>query len=559
MSSMALIELSFADAVKGIEGAPDVPARVRSHWVCSLRQIAKALDKPMETIPARWTSVRFAIGALHYASAASTPKTLANHKSNARAALIWFAKEEGVPSRGAPFTPAWAPLRDRLVDRHARARLSSLMRFCSARRIIPSAVDEAVIEDYMRYRAETTNLASGDAARRLIARAWNDCSAGVEGWPKRPLNEPAVKGMAGPAWEDFPVGLRADVDGYLKGLTKIRKSAKGKRIRPCKASTIRTRKAELVAVARMAVRSGIAIDSLTSFNALLNPDTVERVIDAYWKGSEPGVYTIDLGWKLYSIARGSGCFDSAALERLDEIRASLEDHRHNGLTDKNPKVIRQVLSGNVWREVINLPASLMVQARSLLDHAPVKAAVVAQIAVAIALLTVAPIRLGNLVSIRLDENLIKPGGLEYPYTLIFPRFDVKNRVQLEFQLSPELTVLIDEYVHQFRPSLLRGSNDLWLFPGQVSGFKDAKTFSSQITERIVKGAGLRLTVHQFRHAAAAILLKHRPGEYELVKRLLGHRNIQTTIQFYCGLETMQANKIFGDIVRKEMKFDREPV
>ncbi len=64
-------------------------------------------------------------------------------------------------------------------------------------------------------------------------------------------------------------------------------------------------------------------------------------------------------------------------------------------------------------------------------------------------------------------------------------------------------------------------------------------------------------MHQFRHAAAAILLKHRPGEYELARRVLGHRNIQTTIAFYAGLETTQATRIFGDIVRQQMKFDPE--
>jgi len=194
----------------------------------------------------------------------------------------------------------------------------------------------------------------------------------------------------------------------------------------------------------------------------------------------------------------------------------------------------------------------MVLVRSLRDHAPIKAAVTAQIAIAIAILVVAPVRLGNLISIRLDENLIKPGGLDSPYWLVFPDYDVKNRVRLEFPLDPELTALIDEYVHMFRPSLLRGSNDLWLFPGETGGCKDAKTFSGQITERIIKTTGLRMTVHQFRHAAAAILLKHRPGEYELVRRILGHRNIQTTISYYCGLETTQATVIFGDIVRQQM-------
>jgi integrase len=65
-------------------------------------------------------------------------------------------------------------------------------------------------------------------------------------------------------------------------------------------------------------------------------------------------------------------------------------------------------------------------------------------------------------------------------------------------------------------------------------------------------------VHQFRHAAAAMWLKTHPGDYETVRRTLGHRNIQTTIKFYCGLETMQANEMFGNMVRKLMKFEPEP-
>jgi integrase len=60
-----------------------------------------------------------------------------------------------------------------------------------------------------------------------------------------------------------------------------------------------------------------------------------------------------------------------------------------------------------------------------------------------------------------------------------------------------------------------------------------------------------VTPHQFRHAAAAIFLKHQPGNYEAVRRLLGHRSIQTTIRFYCELESTQANAIFGQIVRRE--------
>jgi site-specific recombinase XerD len=124
-------------------------------------------------------------------------------------------------------------------------------------------------------------------------------------------------------------------------------------------------------------------------------------------------------------------------------------------------------------------------------------------------------------------------------------------------LDDEVTELINEYIDDFRPHLLRGSNSPCLFPGVSGKPKTANMFSTQITERIGNATGLRITVHQFRHAAGAIYLRHRPGDYETVKRLLGHRNIQTTINFYCGLETTQANVAFGKIIREQMKFEEE--
>ena len=98
------------------------------------------------------------------------------------------------------------------------------------------------------------------------------------------------------------------------------------------------------------------------------------------------------------------------------------------------------------------------------------------------------------------------------------RADVKNRVDLTFELDDYLTDLIDEYVQEYRSSLLRGFNGGWLFPGTAGGSKDPHLFGIQITERIQKATGLRITIHQFRHAAAAIYLKHHPGDYETVRR-----------------------------------------
>ena len=136
MDKPTLIEPSFADAIRAIEAATDLSPQKRAQWVSALRQIAKALDKPIEILPARWTAMQLNIKRLHPATVGANAKTLANQKSNVKAALRWFSREHDVSPRGAPLTPAWA-LRDGIKDRGRKARLYGLIRYCSGRCIGP--------------------------------------------------------------------------------------------------------------------------------------------------------------------------------------------------------------------------------------------------------------------------------------------------------------------------------------------------------------------------------------------------------------------------------------
>jgi integrase len=130
--------------------------------------------------------------------------------------------------------------------------------------------------------------------------------------------------------------------------------------------------------------------------------------------------------------------------------------------------------------------------------------------------------------------------------------DVKNNVRLQFVFKDYLTELIDEYVQEFWPTLLRGRKEDYLFPGLREGAKGKVSFSVEISKCIYKATGLKMTVHQFRHAAGAIILKNRPGEFELVRQILGHRSISTTMRCYVGLETIQASEIFTNMVVAEI-------
>jgi hypothetical protein len=196
MSSPSLLEPSFADALDTIAASNLAPA-CKQHWTCSLRMIAKALDRPPETIPARWTAVRQPIGRLHHAMSRTRLKTLQNHRANVRRALLWFGREQDVPGRGIRLTPEWRALRERIPDLRRRDRLAGLIRYCSAKAIEPGQVTEAVVDAYMAYREATTSNDVDATARRRIARAWNACVGQVEGWPALRLREAASQAGGG--------------------------------------------------------------------------------------------------------------------------------------------------------------------------------------------------------------------------------------------------------------------------------------------------------------------------------------------------------------------------
>ena len=548
-----LIELSLDDAIKMIAASKELPNQTKRHWMTSARQFAKVQDRPLGMIPARYNAVRNDLAKWHHVPAGLTAKTVMNHRSNVKGMLLWLGREKGVPEHGAPLSAEWEELRALVKDPLHRSRLSSFMRFCSANNITP-LVDEVAVDRFMDYRTRCGKPADA-AFRRLLARAWNANVATIRGWPKRRLEEPPVKSAVEIDWEQFHKGLRRDVDRYEDSLKRVRKSRSGRHIKPLRPTTLRARRAELQAAARMAVKVGVRIEKLDSLRSMLKPNVAEKILDAYWErnGTKPRLYTVYLARRFVAIAKETKCLNDKDCERLQDMCRRLHDERPpDGLTDKNLEFLRKVLTPGVWGRVLKLPMAMMAEARRCQQHAPIRAAVIAQMAVAIAILAVAPVRLANLTSIRLGINLQKPDGPNSDYWLHFTPEDTKNNVRLEFVFKGYLTRLIDEYVHDFWPTLLRGRKEDYLFPGLSDGAKGKISFSVQITKRIYKATGLKMTVHQFRHAAGAIILKNRPGEFELVRQILGHRSVATTMRCYVGLETIQASEIFTNMIMNEI-------
>ena len=63
-------------------------------------------------------------------------------------------------------------------------------------------------------------------------------------------------------------------------------------------------------------------------------------------------------------------------------------------------------------------------------------------------------------------------------------------------------------------------------------------------------------MHLFRHAGGKIFLDAKPGKYEVVRRVLGHKSLATTTSIYTGAETRSAGQLFAKVIN-ERRIDIE--
>jgi integrase len=175
-----------------------------------------------------------------------------------------------------------------------------------------------------------------------------------------------------------------------------------------------------------------------------------------------------------------------------------------------------------------------------------RGAVRAQMAVAIEILLMAPVRMSNLTTLDIEKNLVRLGQGRALHIVIGGE-QVKNGEPLDYPLPPESVDLLERYIREFRPHLTSAGNTA-LFPGIGGGSKNQAFFGTQISRTVCAHTGLRVHPHLFRHIGAKLFLDANPGAYEVVRRVLGHRSIDTTTGFYTGLETAAAVRHFDKTI-----------
>jgi integrase len=218
-----------------------------------------------------------------------------------------------------------------------------------------------------------------------------------------------------------------------------------------------------------------------------------------------------------------------------------------GLTEKNQRRLTQFLDEKKVEALLALPQRLHAQAK----RCPIgwRSALTVQTAVAIELLTMTLLRNSNIRCLSYSEHFVRARFKgRYVMHLLLPAQQVKNSVDLEFPLLERTTALLKSYMDVYQPILCRGHETDLLFPGVSGQPKVICGFRQQIIDAIRDKTGIEINPHLFRHLGAFLFLDAHPGEYETVRRLLGHKSIKTTINAYVGHETVAAHRRYDEVI-----------
>ena len=175
----------------------------------------------------------------------------------------------------------------------------------------------------------------------------------------------------------------------------------------------------------------------------------------------------------------------------------------------------------------------------------------AQAALAIAILTYAPLRIANLTGLAFDRTLFVPARADQESLIEIPAAQMKNREPFTIALPAKITGMLRTYRAQILRSSAKSATAFLFDDGR--GKPKLPTSISWLVERTIRRhLGIEMTAHQFRHLAAKVILDADPGAYESVRQLLGHRNLTTTVNNYAGLDTRRAGRHHAALIEKEL-------
>ena len=491
-----------------------------------------ALDLP--TISAR-------LATINTVAAGMTTKRFANIRSDFLAAVKASGLMPIGPWRKGPLAPAWRQLFARLSRRRAHLGLSRFARYASARGINPEAVNDATVADFITAVREQSLHGAPNWLHRQVPLIWNEAARDTA----LGLQSLSVPSFRGPPkridWVLLLPSFQRDVDKFLKWASQSDPFAPESRPRRLAPRTLRLRRDQIHAAVSALIDSGIKPAAIRSLADLVTPDNFKRILRRRVEmvDGAPNSFNQSLGIALVLIAREWVKVDGAEQAELKRLLSKVPAPPQ-GLTDKNKRCLRQFDDPSNLRRLVQLPEQLWAEVKR--ERSPsYRTLAKAQAALAIAILTYMPIRLQNLLTLEFERHLFIRTGRGAKSTLELSSAEVKNDIDLAFEIPPQVVKMLVEYRDRVMPKII-GEIPTRLFVNVDGTPKKEQGLGVLITKYARRRAGITLTPHQTRHLSAKVLLDDQPGGFEIVRQLLGHRNLHHTVSSYAGIDSRRAGQ-----------------
>ena len=527
----------------------------------SLRTFAKVMGQTPDQVPADIGALNSQIAGLTAQMVGLSAPRWANVKSGLTTALALTGAKVIAGKRRGALAPEWEVLLDQVEGRYERARLSRFLSWCTAQAIAPSDVGQADVDRFVVALAKESLVERPKSVHRDLALAWGRCRTTVAGWPDVDVAVPNNSRAYALAEEDFSEAFVQDVDAYLHHLAVVDpfEATPRKAMAP---TTLRDTKLRVFQLASALAQSGRDPKTIAGLCDLVAPEAAKAALRVQHErnGKRKTGQLANFARTLINAARHWVKASEADIDTLRALGRSITP-KAGGMTDKNRARLRQFDNQSAVNRLIGLPGLVFDNLPPEGRLSPAQA-LRAQSALAVAILILgAPLRIKNLASLQLGVHVLetRPIGLGGNGGVLagkgattsrhigLPALETKSSKDMEFTLPSGLCKYIDIYNARCLPILVRGGST-YLFPNTTGGTKREDGLSVQIKTFIKRETGLIVNAHLYRHLAAKLYLERNPGDYPTVQMLLGHKDLQTTLRAYVGMEQGDAIKRYDQMM-----------
>lgn len=508
----------------------------------AIKRFADAVRRPAASIPADPEVLRALIAKASPQLAGISNRRWANIRSLIDGALAEIDVLTIRARQRCALSAAWQGEMDLAKKLKTVALLSRFARWCSREGIEPHDVGDSTFNEFEAELSEFS-LARDPATNAAEARrAWNAAVAEIPDWVGKAVPTRCRRRTISPAWGDLPSSFVADVDDYAARRVKPSRFDEFEQ-RPLRSVTVKGHVSNLRRFAGYLIQDGVSAGEFVSIRALLAPANVKRGLELIWGEDETASHNAcQSAHDFVSIARFLG-FEDDHLEAL--IRMARRCRRPQfGLTLKNNERLSIFDDPDALEAMYLLPARIAERLHGINDIT-FEDAVDMRLAACIEILLVAPIRRLNLAQLDLTRHFVWPTGKDGEARITVPSPEVKNRTELHHFLPPDSTALVRMFIDRFRPLMAQGPSTA-LFPGGNDGFMDPGSLGRIVRQGLHRHLGIQFNAHLFRHFACMNHLRENPGDYETLRRVCGHKRLETLVAFYAGTETEAAVRRFHE-------------